>query len=258
MGILKKQLVAANAKNNVRLPGTAEDTMSIPTGFDFIDYACATVCETEDGEEFINAGLPYGKAYMFIGNSQAGKTTLAIQCANTLAAPYNGDVLVLDYERSSNNLRQRVRHITGASKEEFEDRFTVYNHVNMSTEFLKEIIFQIRDMKKKLKASDMVEHIDIHGNTVKMYPPTILIVDSIPAMKPKEVLEDSELDNNMVGGKMAAANSNLAKTIVALLEAYNITIFFINHITTKIVTNAYAPKKVQLPGLGVDYAPLTK
>jgi hypothetical protein len=71
-------------------------------------------------------------------------------------------------------------------------------------------------------------------------------------MKPLEVVEDPDLDNNMIPGKMAAANKAMLTSIVSLLEQYNITILAINHITTKIVTNKYAPRKVQLPGLGDD------
>ena len=98
----------------------------------------------------------------------------------------------------------------------------------------------------------MVDWYDVNGNEIKIYPPTVVILDSIPSMKPEEVLTDASLDNNMVAGKMAASNSNALKSIVALLETYNITIFGLNHITTKIVTNKYAPRKIQLPGLGDD------
>lgn len=252
MGILKKGLAKKHEKLKIIPLGSVALAMSVLTGFELIDYNTATICETGDGEEFLNPGLPFGKIIVLVGNSQGGKTTLGIQIAHNMVKDLNGDVVILDYERSSNNLSLRYRQITGCTKEEFEETVSVYNHVEMSTEFFKQIIFEIAEMKKALKKADMADWISITGEDIKIYPPTVVLLDAIPSMKPVEVLTDASLDNNMVAGKMAAANSNALKSIVALLETYNITVIGLNHITTKIVTNKYAVRKVQLPGLGED------
>lgn len=249
MGILKTKIAEKHKKSQIVHPGAVTHALCVPTGFDLIDYHCATICVNDDGDEFFNLGIPMGKIVLFCGNSQGGKTTLAIQMASNMVAQLNGDIVLCDYERSSNNLSLRVRQITGCTEEEFEERFTVFNQLDMSTEFFKKLIFDIAEMKKGLTKKDFVEYYDIKGNPLLIYPPTVVILDSIPAMKPDEVLKDPDLDNNMIAGKMAAANSAVLKSITALLEQYNITIFGINHITTKIITNKYAPKKIQLPGL---------
>jgi RecA/RadA recombinase len=252
MGILKKSLQEKQKKEVKILPGSVTEALSIQTGFDIIDYRCATICINEDGEEFLNLGLPMGKIIEAIGNSQGGKSTLIAQIAWAMASPLNGDIVYCDFERGLNNPEARLRQITGCSEEEYHNTFTIFNQIDLTTEFFKKLIFDIAEMKKKLTAKDMVEWLDFKGNTIKIYPPTIVILDSVPAMKPKEVVENPDLDNNMIPGKMAASNKAMLTSVVSILEQYNITILAINHITTKINTNAYAPRKVQLPGLGDD------
>ena len=225
MGILKKALGEKHAKLKVIPLGSVEEALSVTTGFPYIDYNTGTICEDASGDEFLNLGLPMGKIMLFAGNSQGGKTTLAQQIADAMARQLDGDVINLDYERSGNNHELRYCKIKGCSKAEYAERVSVYKHAGMSTEFLKQIIFDIIEIKKKLLKKDMVEWMDTKGNTIYIYPPTFLIVDSIPSMKPQELLSDPDLDNNMVGGKMAASNSAILKTIVNLLETFNITIF---------------------------------
>ena len=227
MGRLNKQLATKHAKLRTIPMGSVVNALSVPTGFDLIDYACATICETKENEEFLNIGIPYGKIFEFIGNSQGGKTTLAYQCAHAMVKDLDGDIIALDYERSSNNLRLRYSKINDCTREEFDNIVSLYNHASMSTEFLKELIFEIVEMKKTMKKADMVEWMDVEGKPLLIYPPTVILLDSVPAMKPNDVLNDPKLDNNMIAGKMAASNSALLKSIVHVLETYNITLMAI-------------------------------
>lgn len=259
MGLLKKNLDNKYGKLNIAPPGSVTDAIACPTGVTLLDYYTATVCEAkagskeyEPGEEFLSYGIPMGKITLLIGNSGSGKTTFAFQVAHAMTAPYNGDIINLDYERQKSNLYARLKQTTGMTREEFENNVSVYNHLDMSTEFLKELIFEIKEMKEKLSVKEMIDWTDLDGKPIKIYPPTVIILDSIPNMKPLEILNDKKLDSNMVYGKMAIANGALIKTILGILEAYNITILAINHITTAIQTNMYATKKVLLPGLPDD------
>lgn len=225
MGILKKQLVEKQKKVHVTTPGSVTDAICVPTGFDIIDYECATLCENDEGEEFLSIGFPMGKIILLAGNSQGGKTTFALQASYNMAKELNGDVVLLDFERASNNVSLRVRSITGCTEEEFDNMFTIFNQIDMSTEFFKKIIFDIAEMKKALNPKkDFVDHFDLKGNPIRIYPPTFVLVDSIPSVKPQEILEDPDLDNNMIPGKMAAANSAVLKSILGILEQYNITV----------------------------------
>ena len=249
MGILSKSLEEKHKKLQVIPKGSVSNAMSVETGFPMIDYLTATIVETMSGDVLLNLGIPFGKLLQFIGNSQSGKSTLAYQVGVAMVKPYNGDLIIADFERSGDNLKARLKQICGLTNEEVEDILTVYKHEGMSTEFFKQLVFDIVELKKKLTVKDMLDWKNTNGEDIKIYPPTVIVLDSVPSMKPDEVLTDASLDNNMIAGKIAAANSAILKTIVNLLETYNITIIAINHITTKIVTNKYAGRVVQLPGL---------
>lgn len=249
MGILKLNLEEKHKKLKVIPKGSVTDAMSVETGFPMIDYMTATIVETLNGEMLLNLGIPFGKIIEFIGNSQSGKSTLAYQIGVNMTKEHNGDLIIADFERSGDNLKARLKQISGLTTEQVDNLVSVYKHEGMSTEFFKQLVFDIIELKKKLSVKDMLDWKNINGEDIKIYPPTVIVLDSVPSMKPDEVLTDATLDNNMIPSKMAAANSALLKTIVNVLETYNITIIAINHITTKIVTNKYAPRQVQLPGL---------
>lgn len=249
MGVLTKSLQKDSAKTNKRDDYSASELMHVPTGFDAIDYEGGTIVETTDGEAMVNIGLPMGKIILACGNSQAGKTTGAIQFANGMASHLDGDVVIFDFERGILDPRSRIRNLCGLSNEDYDNRFTIFKKAGMSVEFFKKQIFKIVELKEKLSKADMVDWYMLNGEPVKIYPPTYVLLDSIPSMKPEEVLKEAGLDNNMVFSKMAAANGAMLTSIVNLLEKYNITLICINHITTKIIINTYGPRKVLLPGM---------
>lgn len=254
MGILNKQF--KKVKSDIvkkQAPGTVSETMFVSTGNDLIDYHCGTTAtNVADGTEFYNTGLPMGKIHMAVGHSQSGKTTLMIQIAYAIASKMNGDVVIADFERSSTDPRSRVKNITGCTDDEYENMFTIFNHETMTVEFLKEQIFEIAESKKALDKSELIDWYTLEGKECKIYPPTIIIIDSVAAMRTKELLENAKMDTNMVAATIAKGNSAFIMGVEHLLEAYNITLLAVGHITTKITINPYAEKKIQLPGLGED------
>lgn len=253
MGILNKQMKEKEKVLNKAAPFSVADALFVPTGFDAIDYPNGSICTGMDGEDFPNVGLALGKISLFFGNSQGGKTTLALQVMDALLERFtNGDGIILDFERSLTSLKERVCQVTNCAPDEFDERYSHFKQNDLCTEFVKDIIFEIIEAKKKLKKSDMEKWYNRKGEEILIYPPTIILLDSIPTMKPVEVMNESKLDNNMVAGKMAAANKNLMTTILNHLETYNITLLCINHLSTKINTNPYAPRKVILPGMADD------
>lgn len=227
MGILTNDLQEDAKKENKKTEGSSQDLMHVPTGYDSVDVYGGTVSFSDEGETLLNYGLPLGKLTLFVGNSQGGKTTLSIQIADNIAAQLDGDVVLADFERGTVDHQSRITTICGITAEDYKSRWTILRNPNMSTEYFKKFIFKIAEMKKKLTTKQMVDWQDLRGNNVKIYPPTIVILDSIPAMKPDEVLASADLDNNMIGGKMAAANSNMLTSITQVMETYNITLFAI-------------------------------
>jgi KaiC/GvpD/RAD55 family RecA-like ATPase len=254
MGILNKMVKETKkAILKKQQPGSVAEAMFVPVGLSLLDYQCGTMATNlENGENFYNIGIPMGKVHMAVGHSQSGKTTLLLQVADKMTRDLNGDVVLADFERSSTDPRSRIKNICGITDDEYDERFTIFNHEDMTAEFLKKFIFEIVDQKRALGKDDLVDWFDLEGREIKIYPPTVLIIDSVSAMRSKELLENKELDNNMVAAQIAKSNGAFLTSIEHFLEAYNITILAVGHIGTKIVTNAYAPRKVQLPGLGDD------
>lgn len=252
MGLLNSDIKTKSAKSKKLSPGSVSDTLFVPTGFDILDYYSGTVVKTDEGEEFMNVGLPMGKIIMYVGHSQSGKTTKAIQDAWHMVKDLNGDVIICDFERSSNDLEGRVMNITGCSEEEFAETFTLFKQRDLTAEFLKKFLFEIAAKKEELGKACYVDWYDIRGNEMKIYPPTVVIIDSVASMRSKELMENADMDTNMTAAAIAKSNSSFLTSIDHLLEEYNITLLAINHITTKITINPYAAKKIQLPGLADD------
>lgn len=226
MGILNTSIKANKAAIvKKQKAGGVSETLFVPVGVNLLDYHCGTQCTSKDGDSFYNTGIPMGKIHMFVGHSQSGKTTLALQFANAMVEGLNGDVILADFERSSTDPRSRIKNICRINDEDFENRFTIFNQPDMTAEFLKKFIFDIAESKKNLASADLVDWYDLEGQEIKIYPPTVIIIDSVAAMRSKELLENQDLDNNMVAAQIAKSNGAFLTSVEHLLEAYNITIF---------------------------------
>lgn len=251
MGVLSKTI--KSKKNEIkakRTLGSVGDTIPISTGFAAFDYSLASrFTNAETNEEVVLGGFCMGKLVLAVGSSQSGKTTFLLQVANKMVEDLNGDVLVMDYERASNNVKARVMAICGITEEEFEERFTVLNSENMEIATLKEVIHEIVEAKKKLKEEDMVDWYDINMQPVKIYPPTVIVVDSIANMRGIDQIEDT---NNMSAATIGRLNADVVNFFLNYGLQYNITLLCVNHIKKKIITNQYAKIDPVLPGLEKD------
>lgn len=227
MGLLNKEFKVKAAKAKKDSPGAVSDTLFVPTGFDILDHYSGTVINTDNGEEAFNLGLPMGKIIMYVGHSQSGKTTKAIQDAWHMVKDLNGDVVICDFERSSNDLESRVMNITGCTNEEFDDTFTLFKQKDLTAEFLKKFLFEIAEQKASMGKSCFVDWYDIKFNETKIYPPTVVIIDSVASMRSKELLENPDMDTNMTAASIAKSNSAFLTSIEHLLEEYNITLLAI-------------------------------
>ena len=252
MGLLNSDFKEKESKVKKAGIGSVQDSIYVPTGMDYLDYMSGNIEEAGTAKEFLNVGIPQGKIILYVGHSQSGKSTKAYQDSYALVKDLNGDVVIFDFERSTQNLEKRVMEVTGCSVKEFNSTFSVFKQEDLTIEYVKEFIFDIVEKKRALNKKCLVDYVDYHNNDIKIYPPTVLIIDSIPAIRTKELLENPKADNNMVHATLAKKNSEFLTAINNFLEPYNITLLVIGHITTKIVIDPYAPIKIQLPGLSKD------
>lgn len=249
MGLLKTHIKDKEKKASKTTPGSVQDTLYMPTGFDYLDAMSGNIEVLDNGEKIYNLGMPMGKVVLYVGQSQTGKSTKAYQDGWAIVKALNGDMVVFDFERSTSNLEKRVMEVTNCSKAEFEDSVSCFKQETLTIDFVKEFIFDIVAKKRELGKSCFVDWIDNKNNDIKIYPPTVIILDSISATRSKEMLENPAADSNMVAAILAKNNSSFLQSVLHVLEAYNITLLCIGHITNKIIIDPYAPVKLQLPGL---------
>jgi RecA/RadA recombinase len=222
-----------NKFSEKNLGGKIDDSITFSTGTDVVDiYAASRNPETGD----IIPGLPYGKIFTIVGKSGTGKTTLAVQSAWNMIAPFeNGGIIHLDYERSSKT--PRIQKILGITEEEMNARYMHINDDNLYTETLYEQVRQIANIKRANRDALLVDYESPEGPTVRILPPTIILIDSIAAMVPKNITEEEELSGSMSASAIAKTNNGVFKRIMGDLIGANITVICINHLTTKISIN---------------------
>lgn len=209
------------------------------SGFDVFDYQNGNAV-TIDGKEVHNIGLDYGKIVTVVGRTGSGKSTLAIQMAWSLIKDFeNGNFIIMDFEGS--NTENRIRAVTGMTQEEFSDRVEIKS-VGISTETVYEIIKQFRDFKMKKDIRKILEvdsphgALDENGKPLKVMTPTVILIDSVAMMTPREYMGGDQMAHNMVGNHAAKVNTRLFKDIVQPCLEANIIPIFINHITDDINT----------------------
>jgi RecA/RadA recombinase len=238
MGLLKDNKVVADSESI--------DLSFSPSGFDLIDSLLG-----DNGNPY-KTGIPTGKLYMLAGDSQTGKTTLALQLGYNLVKKTGGDVVLFDFERSSTDMDVRIHQITGCPKDKVGDIFTIIKDNSLCIEELKKQIHKICEMKEKLGNAAKYDTVDINGQPVKAYIPTVIIIDSLPALRTKEVIDNADLDGNMMYAATAKHNNSFFTSVSDKWEQYNVTCIIVAHISKKISINPYEEKVKQLPTLGAD------
>lgn len=224
MGLLKSTIKKIQKEDRKTSPGSVMESALVPTGVSILDSFGGSVIEI-DGKKVLSPGIPMGKIILFVGQSQSGKTTMAIKFAANIASSLNGDVILADFERSSGpNINDRIASITELDPSQVEDTFTVLKNDTLTTEGLLQVIHNIVETKEKLGKEAMVDYFDNDLNPIKIFVPTVVIIDSISAMRPQELLDKKGLDSNMVGATIAKCNAGFVTSILPLLEKYNITI----------------------------------
>lgn len=238
--------------------GYNEDQLMLSTGFDVIDYLNGNVTTTNDGKKKYNVGIDAGKIVTIIGKTGVGKSTLALQIASNIIRKYDqSSLFVLDFEQS--NSKDRIRSITGMSEEEFDQKVSI-KKIAISTETVLEMASQIKKLKLEHKDELLTPNkegiLDEKGKPKKILPPTVIFVDSIAMMMPREAVQAEEMTGQMSATQMAKANTQLFKRLVQVCMEGNIVMIFINHITQKVETGPtptaaainYLKQNESLPG----------
>ena len=242
-----------NDKKN--LFSTNSNSIFLKTGFHLYDYFFGSVINIHDKDGNIikqepRVGQAIGTLNLIIGNTGSGKTTFAIQLAANLIRPYeNGQVIHYDCEQRTD--LSRIENISKLPGNFFYNNRYIFKTGMVGLDIIKEMIVKVYTNKMKLKDQIMVEteFEDEFGNKMKMFPPTVIIIDSITSVieetfsweNQKEVSDMEKLQSNTDGARSAKSLKGFFKDILPLCKESNIIIYAINHINTNMSMNAFIP-----------------
>lgn len=246
MGILAgkiKQMV----KKEKNLGKESSWTPSYTTGIDVFDYSNGKY--EEDGT--ITVGISGGRIFTAIGKSGTGKTTFDIQIGCHIADNYDGDVVHMDFERATDI--NRILNVSGWTKEKFKNLY-IHMDTEISTESLFALVKSIAALKKENSKELLFDSGKKRedGTKIMIYPPTVIILDSLAVMAPDKQEEDEKMSGSMSSSAIAKANTQLFKRITGALNDANIILLVVNHVNAKIEINPMAKTQAQVNFLKQD------
>lgn len=224
----------------------ANTSFTHDTGIKILDYKLGKRVYPKDHESYIATGIDTGNYIMMIGASGSGKTTAALQMAINIVKPYElSQIFHDDIEQATND--SRIRAMSKWSVDEMKQKYVKKTTGITSESFYKRIKY-ISDVKQQLKSKIEVETdaIDLNGNKIKILPPTVFLLDSLPMLVPDKIAEEEDLSGNMSQTSVARVNASVFRRIMPLLTKSNIILIVVNHITQKVEINPMAHSKAQI------------
>lgn len=240
-----------------------------PTGFMYLDYGVGSYLNVYDEEEepmytYYNIGITSGSVNVIISKSQGGKTTLAIQMAANIIEPYINKIYhqrFIDEIKKANKIKEdesdgspfiEILDTEKTLPMDYAKKLTFYNNKLLRRHVIINPLTTDKELMRylELHAKYKIEHmspqvcpmLDLFGNPIREYPPTVMIIDSMSQL----LLEDCgdletfkkggieaiymKASNNVAGAQRAKIISALYSQLVNYAKKYNIIIFSINHI----------------------------
>ena len=245
MGFLE-ELKANDKKGLFR---SDDNTISFPTGFHALDYANGyyqTVKINGEYKHIRRLGIPPGFTTI-IGSSGVGKSTFCLGAGWNIVKRFsNGQFIYVDCEKTMT--KQRIIEVTGASPE--DPRITLMKE-RTAIEDVLELLDEICERKEANKNEIQIEIKDqsLDGKPYKIYPPTVVVIDSLPSFNGRDY-DDTSLGSNVDGMRGAKDVSRFFTNCLDNATKYNIVFLVVNHIRPKAEMNPYAqpPKGLMMLG----------
>ena len=245
MGFLE-ELKANDKKGLFR---SDDNTISFPTGFHALDYANGyyqTVKINGVYKYIRRLGIPPGFTTI-IGSSGVGKSTFCIGAGwNIIKRFQNGQFIYVDCEKTMT--KQRIIEVSGASPE--DPRITLMKE-RTAIEDVLELLDEICERKDANKHDIQIEIKDqsLDGKPYKIYPPTVVVIDSLPSFNSRDY-DDTSLGSNVDGMRGAKDVRRFFTNCLDNATKYNIVFLVVNHIRPKAEMNPYAqpPKGLMMLG----------
>lgn len=229
------------------------------TGFLPFDYRNGTVIVSRDENNIEvsrrdGLGFVGGTLTTIIGKSGTAKTTFAIQSAvKAIRDCENGLILHYDIEQATSYTR--IINLTGLTSEEIKNKYMLLQD-NVFIQDIFSGIMKVVELKESMKDSIKIDSgkLDELGRPLIVYPPTIVIIDSIPGLASKEYKGEEEMQGSTYANRIAKELSQFHNRLIPILRPYNISIIEINHLKTKIDINPMKKTQAQIMYLNQDEA----
>lgn len=233
-------------------------SVNYPTGFLPFDYLNGYKVKVMDMNETVigsypAVGISGGTFVTVIGKSGVAKTTWVIQTAFNMVKSFQDDAFIMCYDLEQALNYTRIKNITGATQEELDNKFVLRQEKNYIEDIFDSII-SIAKMKETNKSDFIYDtgKVDEFNKPIKAYVPTVVIIDSIPTLTSRDTEGEEEMKGQTDAMRAAKQLKQFYSRLMPIIKTYNITIFAINHINTKIEVSAFAKTQAQTMYLRQD------
>lgn len=258
MSLMIKRFDAIVSKSkDHRMKAESESGIRIPTGFlnfDFMNGSVVHVIDPETTQEvtsYNSIGIKDGSLNIFIGRSQSGKTTIALQMAGNIVRPYKTSCIF--FESVEDGITdERKFQLLKMNPMEAELKFKQRN-TGVTAENFFERVKIIHDEKNEHREDYLYDTgcVNVLGKKIYKLEPTVVILDSLAMLTPEKYVDADELSGQMGATAAAKTNTQIFKKVIPLLTNVNMIMFVINHINDDV---SLMPKKPQLPFLKLGEA----
>lgn len=221
------------------------------TGFAPLDYINAFHIDYIDADGELKtettAGIMGGRFVTIVGFSGTGKSTLADQIAWNIIEPFidRGAVMMhVDVEQTV--IPQRIYDMFGLKASDPRVDSII---INKESTYIEDVL-KIVDLICKDKEEHPEEMYDADGKwfgkkTMKLYVPTVIIIDSLPSFVSKDS-NTASIDGQMTTNREVGMVAQFYTKLLPKIAKYNITIIATNHIRPKIIVDVYNQPPPQL------------
>ena len=250
MSLLAQRFRSVVSKSkDLKLKGESSPNICYSTGFIAFDYLNGYIVHVKNEEKnidtkYYNVGIQDGTMNLFIGRSQCGKSTFALQVGYNIIKDFPNACFYHDDIEGGLNDARKVQLAGVDSLEELKKKYICRDTGN-TTENVYERIKMIADEKISHPEDYMYDtgKIDEQGNNIMKLEPTVYLIDSMAILVPEQFSDCEDLGTAMSIPAVTKKNTQMLKWILPLLKSANIILFIINHILPDI---SIMPKKGQL------------
>lgn len=233
------------------------------SGFTYFDYPTAYCDKNGYNNTLLPNGGLFPRIYTCIGESGTGKTTTMIQLGGSIVDRHTfGTLVFIDPE--GNCSPERIKSLNKWNDFQYRNKcLYIPPSPPITINDVYDIIRKVAHSKdgKFNKIGLVTPYKDIYTNKhIEIYPPTVIILDSVPALVISQSLEEQvdgkkefksidQISNNIDAMREAKDNTNFLKKVKGLLDKYNIILIMINHIVKEVPMGMFDKPKKYHPNL---------